>query len=369
MKHHEPQLSNDDDDDESSTSSTPQDNIPAVGAEPFIINEEKLKENLANFIIDIPNFKNQPVTSNFLHPFSSKIIGPRGSGKTSFTISYIQKIACLTFSKIFIVTASHDQPLYDLLKSNDQIYFITLKELDAVVKSHKDILIVLDDVMQETRYNNTLESVFTRGRHQRISIMSLEQDLFYSNPIERRNADYYVLMRMRDTSSLIQFYKRFCSDVQQWRFIDIYEHAVEKPLGYFIVDFVSQKYKYRINSLNLYFDSESIKIECIDKSFNPTARNEANKQLQDRFKCSILALKSGKKHFENETLFRINVDQEIPSQTISPQEKSGQTKASYICDICHIDCYQPDCLAMHKALNHRSNNVKNDDDSDDGEND
>ena len=87
-----------------------------------------------------------------------------------------------------------------------------------------------------------------------------------------------------------------------------------------------------------------------------------------------MALKSGKKHFENETLFRINIDQEIPSQTISPQEnlrqeKPGQTKASYICDICHINCYQPDCLAMHKALNHRSNNVKNGDDSDDGEND
>src|SRR6266699_2366369 len=101
-----------------------------------------------------------------------------------------------------------------------------------------------------------LEKAFTRGRHQRISTMSLEQNLFHSNPVERLNVYYYVLMRMRDTSSLMQFYKRFCSDVQQWRFADVYQHAVEKPLGYLIVDFISHKYKYRVNSLNPYCDTE-----------------------------------------------------------------------------------------------------------------
>src|SRR5271156_145030 len=97
---------------------------PIIEAEPFIIKEDQLKENLANFTIDIPNFTKRSDTSNFIHPFSCKIIGPRGSGKTSFTISYIQKIARLIFFEIFTVIASHDLALYDLFKDNNQILFI-----------------------------------------------------------------------------------------------------------------------------------------------------------------------------------------------------------------------------------------------------
>src|SRR3981189_880430 len=97
---------------------------------------------------------------------------------------------------------------------------------------------------------------------------------------------------MRDTSSLIQFYKRFCTDVQQWRFVNVYGYAVEKPLGYLIVDFVSHKYKYRINSLNLYVDAESMKIKCIDNSFNSAATEKASIQLHRRFESTVTDLTS-----------------------------------------------------------------------------
>ena len=154
-------------------------------SEPFVIKYEQLRENAVNFTVEIPEFPKNEDATYFIHPFSCKIIGPRGSGKTSFTVSYIQKIASLMFSKIFILTASQEQPLYDLLKNSEQIIFITLDELDAVAKSQRDVLLVLDDMMQEVRYNHTLEAVFTRGRHKRISVMSLEQDLFYSSHIEQ----------------------------------------------------------------------------------------------------------------------------------------------------------------------------------------
>jgi hypothetical protein len=320
-----------------------------------MIKEDQLKENLANFNIDLPQFANQVETSNLIHPFSCKIVGPRGSGKTTFTISYIQKIACLTFPKIFIVTPSHDQPLYDLLKDNKQVYFITLEELEATCKANTNCLMVLDDIMQEARYNHTLETIFTRGRHQKISVMSLEQDLFYSNPIERRNVDYYVLMRMRDTSSLIQFYKRFCSDMQQWRFVDVYEHAVEKPLGYLIVDFVSHRYKYRINSLNLYLNTETMKIECIDKSFNASAAEKACTLLQQRFMFTITDLKAGRKNFEAPTLSKINAP-EKPKKAIAKNDN--------ICEICREDYYNPEALAKHYVFDHKDDD-KNDNSDDD----
>ena len=64
--------------------------------------------------------------------------------------------------------------------------------------------------MQEAHYNPVVQSLFTRGRHQLVSVMSLEQDMAYSNYVEGRNADYFVLTRMRDTSCLNEFYKKFC---------------------------------------------------------------------------------------------------------------------------------------------------------------
>jgi Poxvirus A32 protein len=342
--------------------------VQEINKEPFPIPQEQLKENLANFTVDIPQFTNQADTSNLIHPFSCKVVGPRGSGKTSFAISYIQKIACLTFKEIFIVTASQDQPLYELLKDNSQIFFITLDELGLVIKTHKDILIVLDDVMQEVRFNHTLETVFTRGRHQRISIMSLEQDLFYSNHIERRNADYFIIMRMRDTSSLIQFYKRFCSDIQQWRFIDVYGYAVEKPLGYLILDLVSYKYKYRVNSLNQYFNCNTNKIECIDKAFNVTSCKEANTQLQARFKLSLYNLKSGISSFDTPCITKEEIAPEVVAESHAketPAEKVLEpVKPSYVCNICFEDYYQEDALTIHRVLDHKDEEAADSDDDD-----
>src|SRR5271156_4189591 len=134
-------------------------------------------------------------------------------------------------------------------------------------------------MMKEARYNGTLEILFTKGRHERISIMSLEQDPFYSSHIERRNADYFVLTRKRDTSCMSEIYKKFCRDIQQWRFIDIYDYSVEKPLGFLIIDFVSQAFKDRINSLNLYYNSQTNEVDHIDTNDDVWEEQNAEREL------------------------------------------------------------------------------------------
>ena len=70
-----------------------------------------------------------------------------------------------------------------------------------------------DDIMQEASYDSNLEKLYVRGGHLDISVMSLEQDPFYCNYVERRNADYYVLMKTRDALCLDTFYQRFCGDL------------------------------------------------------------------------------------------------------------------------------------------------------------
>ena len=123
---------------------------------PFTINEKQIKYNLLNFKVDAP-IAIEIQSAEFMHPFSCKVLGPRGSGKTSFTVSYIQKVACFRFPKIFIVTASPNQPLYEPLKENPQNFFITLEELGSIVENEIDVLIVLDDMMKEACHNGALE--------------------------------------------------------------------------------------------------------------------------------------------------------------------------------------------------------------------
>src|SRR5271163_2625023 len=103
----------------------------------FIVDNKKVMENIVNFQVISPNIPLNDKTSDFIHPFTCKVMGPRGSGKTSFTVSYIQQIACLTFAKMYAVTTSPDQPLYIALQENSQVFFIDLDELDSVVKANR----------------------------------------------------------------------------------------------------------------------------------------------------------------------------------------------------------------------------------------
>jgi hypothetical protein len=188
----------------------------------------------------------------------------------------------MTFKHIFIISRTPDQPLYQRIKGNSQIEFITLNELDNIVHERRDILIIFDDIMQEARNSTTIANLHTRGRHQGISVISLEQDLFYSNHVERRNVDYFILTKLRDTSCLNEFYKRFCQDIQQWRFITLYEFTMEEPFGFLIIDFISHNYKYRINSLNTYFCLASQVLDYIHES-DVEALKQLNNRLQNKF--------------------------------------------------------------------------------------
>ena len=257
-------------------------------------NQEALLTNLINFSVNVPISSEKVVGPDFIQPFSCKILGPRGSGKSSFMVSYVQKIACYTFQKVFIATSTPDQDMYTPLKDIEKVIFVSFEELQTIIQSSSNILVILDDVMQEARFNPTLENLYTRGRHKKISVISLEQDLSYSNHVERRNVDYFVITNIRDRSSLNDFYKRFCQDIQHWRFIDLYNFTMQRFCGYMVLDFVSYNYKYRINSLNKYYNINENKIEQILKG-SVTELNNLNNELQDKFLTTMRSFTAGQR--------------------------------------------------------------------------
>jgi hypothetical protein len=110
--------------------------------------------------------------------------------------------------------------------------------------------------------------------------------------------DYMILTRMRDTACLCELYKRYCRDLAQWRFIELYEYAVSKPLGYLIIDFISHNFKYRLNSLNLYFNTQNFKVDhiVVDEEFREQLgreRDAVNMELAQRFLVSGANFKRG----------------------------------------------------------------------------
>jgi hypothetical protein len=134
--------------------------------------------------------------------------------------------------------------------------------------------------MADLRYSRYIENLYTRGRHQNISLISLEQDLFYSNHIERRNVDYFVLLKIRDMTSLTEFWKRFCIDLRQYSFLSLYE-SVTDHFGYLIIDFISY-YKYRCNSFNIHYDT----ITSSFKNIFPADQMDINR-LEAKMKSNL----------------------------------------------------------------------------------
>jgi uncharacterized pyridoxamine 5'-phosphate oxidase family protein len=272
----------------SESSSTYKARLETPDSQPLhpLLSPDEIRSKLVSFTVTVPATCTNTDNPDFIHPFSCKVLGPRGSGKTSFVLSYISQVALFTFHKIVIVSnTSATQDCYNQLRTNDRVLFLTAEELSTFLELASDALIVLDDIMQETRNSVVLQNLYTKGRHKRISVISLEQDLFYSNPIERRNVDYFVLMSIRDTAPLQDFYKRFCRDLQQWRFIDLYSLATSTRGGYLIIDFVSPNFKYRICSFNSYYCDFDQTIKHILPGHRQ-ALDTLNDNLQQRFTYS-----------------------------------------------------------------------------------
>ena len=66
--------------------------MPTENPSDFVIDQEKLMENLTEFHVDEVKGHAIAKTFEFIHLFFCKIIGPRGSGKTSFMVSTLKKL-------------------------------------------------------------------------------------------------------------------------------------------------------------------------------------------------------------------------------------------------------------------------------------
>ena len=135
----------------------------------------------------------------WVHPFTSVISGPTGSGKSVFIRRFVHNIKHMTPKPDHILWCYGEyQTLYGTVDGVD--FQQGLPDLDNLDSREKH-LIILDDLMDET--DQRVASLFTKKSHHRnISVMYIVQNLFHRGKHHRiisLNAHYMIVFKTRET--------------------------------------------------------------------------------------------------------------------------------------------------------------------------
>jgi GTPase SAR1 family protein len=211
----------------------------------------------------------------FKDPFSSIFLGMRGSGKTTFIISFLNYLTKNNnkYDKIYFVTSSSDQKLFDYLEPSDRITFYTLDEfINCKININLANLIIFDDLIIDIKEHKTaktlLDKFYTTSRHMRnkdiekscVSIINLSQHLGLNSLVSKTNSDYLLIFKITDLEVVKDLHRSFATDIQFGNFEKMLNETREnnKPL---IISFNEPLFKYRYNFNEMFNnDCEIIKI-------------------------------------------------------------------------------------------------------------
>ena len=177
-----------------------------------------------------------------MHPFTCLIAGPTKSGKTTWTIKFLENASELIEPppQQIIFCYNEWQPSYNQLSSLPHVRLVEglpdLLELKQTANIPK--LLILDDFMESFGGNkDKLSTLFTRGAHHwNTSTIHLVQNLFHGNRTARVNAHYIVLMKNPSDKLQIQALGRQVCPGQQKYVMEAYSDATTPKFGYLLVD-------------------------------------------------------------------------------------------------------------------------------------
>lgn len=178
----------------------------------------------------------------FSHPFTCLVSGPTKSGKTTWTIKFLENANLLINPppQQIIYCYNEWQPNYNRLQNLSNIQLVeglpNLIELKQT--AHIPKLLVLDDFMESFgSAKDKLSTLFTRGAHHwNTSCIHLVQNLFHGSRTARVNAHYIVLMKNPSDKLQIQALGRQVCPGQQKFVMEAYTDATTPKFGYLLVD-------------------------------------------------------------------------------------------------------------------------------------
>lgn len=181
-------------------------------------------------------------------PFVMIVYGPSMSGKTQFVLNLIRNERALIAGKpvkkiIWFYGIETDQisKLPSIDSRITQIKGLPTDELiDEYLDPRKNVLLIFDDLMQESVNSRTITDLVTRKCHHRnASIILITQDLFYEGRQRKtflRNAHYLTIFsNPLDRSGVCAIANKIMPKRTQ-TFIKMYEHATSMAHGYLFID-------------------------------------------------------------------------------------------------------------------------------------
>lgn len=177
-------------------------------------------------------------------PFSLIIAGPSNSGKTTFVNELLLNQDRVINNRIDYVFWFYGQvppkkELFDRIENLTAVQGIPDSFKDYILPERTGI-IILDDLMQECTNNSLITDFFTRkSHHENICVIFITQNLFHSGR-ERinfiKNTTYLTLFNSPMDQSLPIYMAQKLLPTNRKAFMDIYNHAVDKPHGYLFID-------------------------------------------------------------------------------------------------------------------------------------
>lgn len=187
--------------------------------------------------------------TSFIHfkcPFTCQVSGPTNSGKT-ILVRRILKHHKLLFDKnvdkLNVLWAySVWQDLYDepIEDSVDVFYLKGLPSNEEVEENQTDIL-VIDDLMNQVRNNESFSDLFTKGRHRvKMGIIFITQNMFLQGSQMqniRLNCLYYIGMKSLQTKKQLQYFAREILPGKLKHVMEAYDDATkDRPYTYIRID-------------------------------------------------------------------------------------------------------------------------------------
>jgi hypothetical protein len=203
---------------------------------------------IKNFYDLVPKNKNIRNPGYKIHglelPCYMAIIGGSGSGKTNVLLQFLTASSG-TFSKIAICVKNSDEPLYNLLKKQDEsIEFYENGEIPDIkeFETHKSSLIVFDDLVLE-KDQSQISQYFIRGRKFGITCIYISQSYYKIPKLIRINCRYIILKRLSSAKDLKLIISEYNLNYDLDQVLDLYNQATEEFTNFLLIDTQNNVFK------------------------------------------------------------------------------------------------------------------------------
>ena len=182
------------------------------------------------------------------------VVGPSHSGKTTFVLNlldYRNEIFDCTPNRVIWCYGIYQHELNSKLQQKG--YLLHSGIINVTDIQPYDI-IVLDDLLNESKNSEDVTSMFTRAAHHKPTfIIFIMQTLFPPGKEARTrslNTHYYCIFKNPRDKSQIEFLARQISPRRSKGILEIFDSATEKAHSYLFIDFTQEcpdEYRYRSN--------------------------------------------------------------------------------------------------------------------------